>query len=363
MRIKKLHLQNFRNYEQESFVFDEGLNILFGKNAQGKTNCAEAVFYLCTGTSLRIRHDKQLIRMGAEYAKITAEAENRYGNVTIEALIFENKREIKINGNTVYVAPNDRRYVYSPETAYLITDTLKTAVSDGTARRLRQLPFPVAAKTGTVGVGEKNTDAYTVAYTSEHTIGVWLGNASYREVNTTGGGEPCTIAASILERLYAGHSPEDFEKPTQVEVATIDKYYYDTEQRIALADENAPSIYKKQELFARKHLPKERSTLFSYPTIPKPKTNLLSNGISLHFEECIPDGYGYKILRSENGRNTLVYEGKSIPVFQDVNLKAGTYEYTIIPFYRKNQGKSIRLPAVYFQKPAPTIADKPWWME
>ena len=272
-------------------------------------------------------------------------------------------REIKINGNTVYVAPRNERYVYSPETAYLITDTLKTAVSDGTARRLRQLPFPVAAKTGTVGVGEKNTDAYTVAYTSEHTIGVWLGNASYREVNTTGGGEPCTIAASILERLYAGHSPEDFEKPTQVEVATIDKYYYDTEQRIALADENAPSIYKKQELFARKHLPKERSTLFSYPTIPKPKTNLLSNGISLHFDERIPDGYGYKILRSENGRNTLVYEGKSIPVFQDVNLKAGTYEYTIIPFYRKNQGKSIRLPAVYFQKPAPTIADKPWWME
>ena len=83
MRIKKLHLQNFRNYEQESFVFDEGLNILFGKNAQGKTNCAEAVFYLCTGTSLRIRHDKQLIRMGAEYAKITAEAENRTGTLPL----------------------------------------------------------------------------------------------------------------------------------------------------------------------------------------------------------------------------------------------------------------------------------------
>ena len=124
MRIKKLHLQNFRNYEQESFVFDEGLNILFGKNAQGKTNCAEAVFYLCTGTSLRIRHDKQLIRMGAEYAKITAEAENRYGNVTIEALIFENKREIKINGgkisknadlmghiNSVFFSPGELRLI------------------------------------------------------------------------------------------------------------------------------------------------------------------------------------------------------------------------------------------------------------
>ena len=102
MQIKKLFLQNFRNYESENFTFSQGLNVLFGKNAQGKTNCAEAVFYLCTGASLRIRHDKQLIKMGADHAKITAEAENRYGKVTIEALIFENKREIRVNGTKIH---------------------------------------------------------------------------------------------------------------------------------------------------------------------------------------------------------------------------------------------------------------------
>ena len=102
MKIKKLFLQNFRNYERENFEFSDGLNILFGKNGQGKTNCAEAVFYLCTGTSLRIRHDKQLIRMGAECANIVAEAENRYGRVTIEADIYENKREIRVNGSKIH---------------------------------------------------------------------------------------------------------------------------------------------------------------------------------------------------------------------------------------------------------------------
>ena len=101
MQIKKLFLQNFRNYGNEQFSFSEGLNVLFGKNAQGKTNCAEAVFYLCTGASLRIRHDKQLIKMGAESAYIRAEAENRYGNVTIEANIYENKREIRVNGSKI----------------------------------------------------------------------------------------------------------------------------------------------------------------------------------------------------------------------------------------------------------------------
>ena len=124
MQIKKLFLQNFRNYENEQFDFSEGLNVLFGKNAQGKTNCAEAVFYLCTGASLRIRHDKQLIRIGAEYAKISAEAENRYGRVTIEAVIYENKREIRVNGskinrnadlmghiNSVFFSPGELRLI------------------------------------------------------------------------------------------------------------------------------------------------------------------------------------------------------------------------------------------------------------
>ena len=124
MQIKKLFLQNFRNYESESFDFSDGLNVLFGKNAQGKTNCAEAVFYLCTGASLRIRHDKQLIKIGADHAKITAEAQNRYGKVTIEALIFENKREIRVNGskiaknadlmghiNSVFFSPGELRLI------------------------------------------------------------------------------------------------------------------------------------------------------------------------------------------------------------------------------------------------------------
>ena len=100
------------------------MNILFGRNAQGKTNCAEAVFYLCTGTSLRIRKDKQLIKEGEECASIIAEAEGRYGNVTLGANIYENKREIFINGtkisknadlmcnlNSVFFSPGELRLV------------------------------------------------------------------------------------------------------------------------------------------------------------------------------------------------------------------------------------------------------------
>lgn len=124
MRIKNLYLKNFRNYAEETFSFEEGLNVLYGRNAQGKTNCAEAVFYLCTGTSPRAKKEKQLIRAGESAAFIRADAVSRFGSVRIEADIYENKREIRVNGirigrnadllgniNGVFFSPGELRLV------------------------------------------------------------------------------------------------------------------------------------------------------------------------------------------------------------------------------------------------------------
>ena len=124
MRIKNLVLKNFRNYEAEEFTFAEGINVLYGKNAQGKTNCAEAVFYLCTGASPRTGRDRQLIRAGEESAHIAASAQTCFGSVTIEADLFENRRELRVNGakitknadllgnvNGVFFSPGELRMV------------------------------------------------------------------------------------------------------------------------------------------------------------------------------------------------------------------------------------------------------------
>ena len=126
MRIKKLILKNFRNYADETFEFTEGLNVLFGKNAQGKTNCAEAVFYLCTGTSPRCRREKQLIRHGASSAEISAIAEGIYGDMEISATITENGREVRINGNKITrnadILGNIFSVFFSPHELRLIQD-------------------------------------------------------------------------------------------------------------------------------------------------------------------------------------------------------------------------------------------------
>lgn len=126
MRIKSLNLKNFRNYSNEHIDFSDGLNVLFGKNAQGKTNCAEAVFYLCTGISPRSRRDKQLIRHGEQSAEISATASGRYGDMEIYAKITETGREFKLNGNKITknaeILGNLFSVFFSPQELRLIQD-------------------------------------------------------------------------------------------------------------------------------------------------------------------------------------------------------------------------------------------------
>ena len=64
MLIHKLLLENFRNYSLQNFSFDPSCNVIYGENAQGKTNLLEAIICLSTGKSHRTRSDKELIRFG-----------------------------------------------------------------------------------------------------------------------------------------------------------------------------------------------------------------------------------------------------------------------------------------------------------
>lgn len=126
MHIKNLKLKNYRNYSEEAVEFSDGLNVIFGKNAQGKTNCAEAVFYLCTGVSPRVRRDKQLIKHGESLAEISAEAEGRYGKIQIDAKITESGREFTVNGNRITrnadILGNLFSVFFSPQELRLIQD-------------------------------------------------------------------------------------------------------------------------------------------------------------------------------------------------------------------------------------------------
>ncbi len=130
MLIKNLTLVNFRNYVSEKFTYQGGINIISGGNAQGKTNSAEAIFYLCTGYSPRATRDRQVINYGGEKATIKGEAVTSFGTTEVEIVFYSDKnKEIRINGvkiakigellgniNSVFFSPEELKLVKeSPE--------------------------------------------------------------------------------------------------------------------------------------------------------------------------------------------------------------------------------------------------------
>jgi DNA replication and repair protein RecF len=100
MTVKTLRLRNFRNYRELSVDFSEKLNILYGENAQGKTNILEAIFLCSTGRSHRTQKDVEMIRFGENSAVVSIELERKdYGIFNIEIEIKRSGRKgILVNG-------------------------------------------------------------------------------------------------------------------------------------------------------------------------------------------------------------------------------------------------------------------------
>ena len=66
MRLKTLQLVNFRNYDNLHINFNEKINLLVGKNGQGKTNIVESIYMLSFGKSFRTSKDKEIIKFEKE---------------------------------------------------------------------------------------------------------------------------------------------------------------------------------------------------------------------------------------------------------------------------------------------------------
>ncbi len=97
MYIEKIKLQNFRNYEQLELSLNKDINIIYGNNAQGKTNILEAKFLSSFGKSFRTNKEKEMIRFNEQrcLVEIFYQKKNRDGKVKIE---ISTKKQISLNG-------------------------------------------------------------------------------------------------------------------------------------------------------------------------------------------------------------------------------------------------------------------------
>ncbi len=100
MRLNKLYLRSFRNYEELEAAFVPGVNLLIGKNANGKTNLLEAISYLSTGRAFRTRKEQELLQFGAEFAEIKGSFFAREREQELRALLFAGRkpRQLFLNG-------------------------------------------------------------------------------------------------------------------------------------------------------------------------------------------------------------------------------------------------------------------------
>lgn len=97
MKITKLKLKNYRNCEEIELYLNSKKILIIGKNAQGKTNILESIYFLSTLKSQRTANNLELINFGAKNVEISADVEK---NSSIELDFYydqEKKREIKVN--------------------------------------------------------------------------------------------------------------------------------------------------------------------------------------------------------------------------------------------------------------------------
>lgn len=101
MYLKHLELKNFRNYRKLTLDFSEQVNIIYGKNAQGKTNLLESIALLCLGKPVRAKKDFDLIKWEEEYCFCRGYFQESDYDLQIEIGIGTKEKRIKVNGQIV----------------------------------------------------------------------------------------------------------------------------------------------------------------------------------------------------------------------------------------------------------------------
>ncbi|MBE7074181.1 MAG: DNA replication/repair protein RecF [Clostridiales bacterium] len=128
MYIKNLTLKDYRSYKNKTFKFCENVNVLVGKNAQGKTNVLEAIFFMVLGKSFKTSKEKEVITWQKDNAYIKGEFQKKYREVKIELFFDKNcKKSIKIDEISIKkigeLMSNVNAVFFSPDELKLIKDS------------------------------------------------------------------------------------------------------------------------------------------------------------------------------------------------------------------------------------------------
>lgn len=127
MQIDRLLLEGFRNYDSQQLTFDGSCNVIYGENAQGKTNLLEAIVYLSCGRSPRTHADRELIGFDRDRARLVGHIQAREREFETEILLNRGRRRRMIINGVAARNGGDLSQVlhtvfFSPEDLFLIRE-------------------------------------------------------------------------------------------------------------------------------------------------------------------------------------------------------------------------------------------------
>ncbi len=210
------------------------------------------------------------------------------------------KQIIDSNGKIVYSRKNASFQVVSQDINYLMLDNLFEVAKNGTGKKLKNLPYQIACKTGTVASSNgDNTDAWCCAITSKDTFIAWDGakQGDFLDKNHGGSSFPAMSVKDYADFVYRSEKPKDFDLPQDIFKLNVD---YDKLQNehivIAVPDNFEGSTITG--IFTKQNLPKMAAYAVDF------------NINSGFFEDVIEfNGYigaKYNIYIDNNGEKVLI---------------------------------------------------------
>ena len=126
MKIVKLKLKNFRNYDNLEIEFNDKLNIIIGNNAQGKTNILESIYFLSITKSNLAVNDKNCIKKDMLFSKLECDLIDKNYKKKLSILINTNGKKLEINNNEIkkhseYIG-NLKVIIFNPDDVRLIKE-------------------------------------------------------------------------------------------------------------------------------------------------------------------------------------------------------------------------------------------------
>ena len=217
------------------------------------------------------------------------------------------------DGNVLYQAPTQGERVLSEDTAYILTDMLKTVISEGTGKALKIDGIPLAGKTGTVEeVTGGSRDIWMAAYNPEVVAICWMGADDARagraiaESAGGGGSYPARLLKQVFESLYPNGGP-DFTAPASVQAVALDAYALTEEHAARLATELTPEQERVTEYFRPGTAPTQTSRYYAPPQAPDDVGITSVNGV-IHIHFTAADSFvRYSVYRyGKDGGKTLI---------------------------------------------------------